>query len=123
MTRELGNTLGVAVVGSVFASLYVAELSGAAARTLPGAAVAHAKDSIGAALVTSHALAQHGATVEADGLREVATIGFLNGLHAGCLVVAGVCVAGAVFCGLVLPSQPRAMPTGNLGLAQATESA
>jgi len=106
MTRELGSTLGVAVVGSVFASLYVSELSSGGTRALPAAAVAHAKESMGAALASAKVLAEHGASGGADGLRHLASTGFLNGLHTGCFVLAGVCVAGALVCALVLPSQP-----------------
>ena len=106
MTRELGSTLGVAVVGSVFASLYVSKLTGGSARTVPAPAVAHAKESVGAAYATVDALAAHGASGAAQGLRQLASAGFMNGLHGGCLLVAGVCAAGAVVCALVLPSQP-----------------
>jgi len=60
----------------------------------------------GAALASAKILAEHGATGAADGLRHVASTGFLSGLHTGCFVLAGVCVAGAIVCTLVLPSQP-----------------
>jgi len=106
MTRELGSTLGVAVVGSVFASLYVSRLTGAAAHALPAAAIAHAKESVGAAYQTVGHLAAGGAGGAAEGLRALASSGFMDGLHGACLVVAGVCAAGAVVCAVVLPSQP-----------------
>jgi len=110
MSRELGSTLGVAVVGSVFASAYAAELSTGAARALPAAAVTHARESIGAAYATAHELASKGAPRAAAELHHVASTGFLNGLSTGCLVVAGTCVAGAFLCAVVLPSQPPARP-------------
>jgi len=106
MTRELGSTLGVAVVGSIFASLYVAALSGGHTRGLPASPVAHAKESMGAALASANTLAEGGARGAADGLRDAASSGFLDGLHTGCFVLAGVCIAGAAVCALVLPSQP-----------------
>ena len=40
--------------------------------------------------------------------RSIALRGFSDGLQAGCLVAAGVCVAGAVFALLALPAQPDA---------------
>ena len=49
-TRELGGTLGVAVVGSLFASMYADHLADGAFGRLPGAALAQAQDSVGAAL-------------------------------------------------------------------------
>ena len=52
-TRELGGTLGVAVVGSLFASLYADHLADGAFGRLPGAALAQAQDSVGAALAIS----------------------------------------------------------------------
>jgi len=106
MTRELGGTLGVAVIGSVFASLYTSKLGGAAVERLPRQAAAHARDSFGAALLTAGHLAQGGATQAAAALRQLASAGFLSGLHTGCAVLVGVCVAGALVTALVLPSQP-----------------
>ena len=49
-TRELGGTLGVAVVGSLFASMYADHLADGAFGRLPGRALAQAQDSVGAAL-------------------------------------------------------------------------
>jgi EmrB/QacA subfamily drug resistance transporter len=106
MSRELGSTLGVAVVGSLFASAYAAELATATAKKLPPAVLAHSRESVGAAYSTVQSLTAQGAGHAASELRHVASAGFLNGLSTGCLVVAGTCVAGAVICAIVLPSQP-----------------
>ncbi len=107
-TRELGGTLGVAVIGSVFASLYGAALSGAPVRGLPGPAVAEARDSIGGALGAARQLAEGGAAGSAERLAQAASGGFFDGLQAGCLVAAGVCVVGALLCLVMLPAQPAA---------------
>ena len=48
-TREAGGTLGVAVVGSVFSSVYAAHLADGAWSRLPGDVLEQAKDSVGAA--------------------------------------------------------------------------
>ena len=48
-TRELGGTLGVAVVGSIFSSVYAAHLADGAFGRLPSGALASAQDSVGAA--------------------------------------------------------------------------
>lgn len=97
-TRELGGTLGVAVIGSVFASLYAAGFDGASARLPIGAA----PDSIGAAFAISEQIG--GAPGAA--LREIASAGFYDGLAAGCLVAAGVCAVGSLFVAALLPSRP-----------------
>ncbi len=114
MSRELGSTLGVAVVGSLFASAYAAELATRAAGTLPSAALAHAKESVGAAYETVHSLTAGGAGQSALELKHVASIGFINGLSTGCFVVAGICIAGAVVCAVVLPAQPTEIPDESL---------
>ena len=101
-TRELGGTLGVAVVGSVFASLYAAGFDGAPA----GLPAEQASDSIGAAFAISDGLG--GAAGEA--LRAVATAGFYDGLAAGCLVAAGVCAVGSIMVAALLPSKPAPEP-------------
>jgi EmrB/QacA subfamily drug resistance transporter len=99
-TRELGGTLGVAVIGSVYASLYTGAFSGAGAAPAP--AVDAARESIGGALIAADRLPPDAGAA----LRELATSGFFDGLQVGCLVAAGVCAAGALFAAAVLPSQP-----------------
>jgi predicted MFS family arabinose efflux permease len=91
-TREAGGTLGVAVIGSVYTSLYGSHLAVSAAGRLGDVAVDHAKTSIGAGLqVAAHApAAARGAALDAI------TNSFMVGLHAGCFVAAGVCALGAL---------------------------
>jgi len=105
-TRELGGTLGVAAIGSVYASLYGDAFSRAATREVPAAAAARAQDSIGAAYLAAQRLVEDGAAAPGATLQRIASSGFLDGMQAGCLVAAGVCAAGAVVCAIVLPSQP-----------------
>lgn len=99
-TRELGGTLGVAVIGSVFASLYH---SGLDSRDLvvTTASRAAAKESIGAAIAAARRLG-------ADGTQLLATAqhSFFVGFQAGCLVAAGVLFGGAVFAAIFLPARP-----------------
>src|SRR6202012_910757 len=52
-TRLLGGTLGVAVIGSVFASLYTSRLGELLPAHLPGGAAATAKESVGAAFAVA----------------------------------------------------------------------
>lgn len=100
-TREVGGTLGVAIIGSVYASLYHHAIAGAA---VPTAARSAARASFAATQeVAAQLPAQLGVV-----LRAQANVGFLNGLHAGCQVAAGVCALGAVLVLAFLPSKPAA---------------
>jgi len=105
-TRELGGTLGVAVIGSVFTSLYVHDIarSRAAAVLSPGL-VGAAKESIGQALITARSLASTN-PAGARLLANTANHAFFSGFSAGCLLAAGVALAGAVFAAVFLPARP-----------------
>jgi EmrB/QacA subfamily drug resistance transporter len=102
-TRELGGTLGVAVVGSVALSLYRDAFDGS---SLPASALEPARESIGAAILTSGRIAESGDPGAASALANAAQSGFLDGLQAGCLVAAGVSVVGAILVLLWLPAHP-----------------
>jgi EmrB/QacA subfamily drug resistance transporter len=112
-TRELGGTLGVAVIGSVFTSLYVHAIAASrAAATLGPDIVARAKESVGAALLAAGSLA--GADpAGARALAAAADHAFFNGFSVGCLVAAGVAAAGAVFAAVFLPARPAS--SGRVG--------
>jgi EmrB/QacA subfamily drug resistance transporter len=116
-TRELGGTLGVAVIGSVYASLYAAALRPSALAGLPGGAVDGAHSSIGGAFMAADRLAAAGLTGPARRLSEVASSGFFDGLQAGCLVAAAVCAAGAAFAFAALPAQPTEQELPEMPLA------
>jgi EmrB/QacA subfamily drug resistance transporter len=108
-TRELGGTLGVAVVGSVLSSAYgshvVASLTGLG---VPSRVASAAGQSAAAGLATAAHLP--------PGLREVAAAAarqaFMAGLHQGSLVAAGA-TAGAAFVALIfLPARARQVLPG-----------
>ncbi|WP_099288267.1 MFS transporter [Mycobacterium persicum] len=101
-TRELGGTLGVAIVGSVFASVYSGRLGASAAlTTLPADVRAAMRHSLAAAynvigrLPADHAVAVRGTVDRA----------FLDGLQAGSLVCAGIALAAAVVVAVFLPAR------------------
>lgn len=103
-TRELGGTLGVAVIGSVFSSVYVGALAtGEVFSRLPEEARELAGESVGAAAGVAGELGPLGPTF----LLEVSDA-FLAGLAVSCLVAAGVAGAGSVFAARFLPA--RALP-------------
>ncbi|HEX4467717.1 MAG TPA: MFS transporter, partial [Solirubrobacteraceae bacterium] len=101
-TREAGGTLGVAIIGSVYASLYTSSLAHGAAAHLPAQALATAKSSVGAGL----AVASHAPAGARAGVLDAVQGAFMSGLHAGCLVAVGVCALGALGA-LALPGRTR----------------
>jgi hypothetical protein len=103
-TRELGGTLGVAVIGSVFASLYTARLALPAG--LPTEAADAAHDSVGGAFIAAQRVADAGLGPMADQLHDAAASAFFAGFAIGCLVAATVALIGAVVAAVFLPAQP-----------------
>ena len=99
-TRETGGTLGVAVIGSVYMSIYVSQLV-AGARGLRPSALEIAKSSVGA----GYAVAGRAPGPIRHHLLSDVQDAFLTGLHAGCYVAAGVCALG-LMAALALPGPP-----------------
>lgn len=96
-TRELGGTLGIAVVGSVAASIYRDQL----ADSITDPQILQiARSSAGAANVLAQKLGDPSLAVTAQN-------GFLAGLAAGSLVASGVCLLGALLALAFLPAHPR----------------
>jgi EmrB/QacA subfamily drug resistance transporter len=91
-TRQAGGTLGVAVIGSVYTSLYTAGLTHGASAHLPAGALHAAQKSVGAGYV----VAQHVTAALRGPVLHQVSASFMSGLHAGCIVAAGVCLVGAV---------------------------
>lgn len=106
-TREFGGTLGVAVIGSVFASLYGRAFDDPALAQLPAAATDAARAGIGSAYIAAERMTALGAPQSAvQALLRVAQRGFFDGLAAGALVAGAVTAAGAIFALAVLPDHP-----------------
>ncbi len=102
-TREVGGTLGVAVLGSIFTSLYANHLASTSFHTLPTRAVSAAQDSISAALATVRQAP--GSRAQQQLLDGVHT-SFMSGFHVACVVAAGICLLGAAGA-LLLPGRTR----------------
>jgi EmrB/QacA subfamily drug resistance transporter len=110
-TRLFGGTLGVAVVGSVAASLYANRLAATWPPGLPaGAVAAAARGSVGGAMVAAQRLSQAGLAGIASRLNDAAVQAFLHSFAGGCLVAAGVATAGALVAFFLLPARPRTQP-------------
>jgi EmrB/QacA subfamily drug resistance transporter len=97
-TRELGGTIGVAVIGSVSVSIYRAHLDQA---NLDPGALHVAREGLGAA-------AKVAGQMQDPGLLRTAQQAFLDGLSVGCWVAAGVCAFGVLLAGRYLPAHPEA---------------
>jgi hypothetical protein len=78
-TREAGGTLGVAVIGSIFTSIYARHLADTSMAALPHDAVRAARDSVGAAFnIAAHASPSLSS--------QLVNASFMSGLHVGSLV-------------------------------------
>jgi EmrB/QacA subfamily drug resistance transporter len=105
-TREAGGTLGVAVIGSVFGSVYPGWLAATPMHALPASAYAAARGSVAAALGIARRHPDPAALIQS------VTASFMAGLHAACVVAALACWAGAA-AALRLPGRlPREPVTG-----------
>src|SRR5499427_3033891 len=85
-TRLFGGTLGVAVIGSVAASLYTSRLVALLPPGLPGGVITSAKGSVGGAAVASQKLSQARFVGAAHALHDASTAAFLHSLTGACLV-------------------------------------
>ena len=115
-TRLLGSTLGVAIIGSVYASIYASRLTSGLPFGLPAHLAHTAHDSAGAALTVAGHLASTGHSGLAANLHHATSHAFFGGFSAGCLVAAGVALAGAFVSLLLLPAHPA------VGLTTAMET-
>jgi EmrB/QacA subfamily drug resistance transporter len=106
-TRLVGGTLGVAVIGSVFSSLYRQRVTDSLAGIhLPAAAVAAVRDAVQGGLSVAQDLARHAPAIAA-GVQQTTTDAFMSVLHAACAVAAVTALVGAIIALLALPAHPE----------------
>ncbi|MGW5494438.1 DHA2 family efflux MFS transporter permease subunit [Streptomyces olivaceoviridis] len=122
-TRLLGGTLGVAVIGSVYATLYGSRLTGSLPAALPSAETDLAHQSVGAAFGVAGRLAAHGQAPLAGVVRDAAIGAFDHGLGVGCVVAGLVALGGALLAAVFLPAQPPRQPVSEPRPAGSTVSA
>ena len=107
--RELGGTLGVAAMGSLFASLYSRTVAAdLGSLPLPADALKLCQGSV---IAGAHVARQVGAEMGPDAeaaIRAALTHGFLDGFHAAAWLGAGFLLAGALGCLCLLPSKSNA---------------
>ena len=101
-SREVGGTLGVAVVGSVFASLYGPKIvENLADLPVPEEAMKAAESSMAAALMVAEQAPSEGRGL----LVAAAQDAFQSGWTTACLVAASVAIVGAVLAVFFLPNR------------------
>jgi EmrB/QacA subfamily drug resistance transporter len=111
-TRLVGGTLGVAVIGSVYASAYGSRLAGTLPAGVPGHVAALARQSVGAAYTAAGTVTANGHPAVGQALHLASTNAFLHAVTVGCLVAGGVAAAGALLAAAFLPAQPAASVQG-----------
>jgi DHA2 family multidrug resistance protein-like MFS transporter len=119
-TRELGGTLGVAIVGSMLNSAYGAHvLSGLVALGASASAGRAAGQSVIAGV---NVAARFPAPLRAAA-NEVVSSAFVAGLHRGSLVAAGAAAAGALVALLFVPAHATADDNPSVAGTDAADSA
>jgi EmrB/QacA subfamily drug resistance transporter len=106
--REVGGTLGVAIVGSVFVSLYTPKLASTFAgipnfvQNLPAGVYEIAQKSVGAA----YQVAGRSPAAIQDQVQEAVSNSFIHGFRTACVVASAVALVGSVIALVLLPSSP-----------------
>jgi EmrB/QacA subfamily drug resistance transporter len=105
-TRLLGGTLGVAIIGSVFISIFRNGIGRHLSASTNAAFGNTVRESTGAAFGLSKKLAASGHPALGAEIHRVASDAFIHGFHLGCLVAAAVAALGVLLAALFLPAQP-----------------
>jgi EmrB/QacA subfamily drug resistance transporter len=103
-TRQVGGALGVAVIGSVLSSTYGTQVGDAVAnQPLPSGVAGEVENSLGFALETASRLGGPAG----DALANTARSAFVDAMHQGFWVAAGVALVGAIVALVWLPARAR----------------
>jgi EmrB/QacA subfamily drug resistance transporter len=116
-TREVGGTLGVAIVGSMLNSAYGAHVAGALMAL--GAPVTAAR-AAGTSVIAGVTVAAHFPAPLRAAASEAVNAAFMAGLHRGSVVAAGAAAAGALVALLFVPARVAA---GDLASLDRTDAA
>jgi EmrB/QacA subfamily drug resistance transporter len=104
--RELGSTLGVAIVGSVFSSIYGSRLGHAlTGAPVPPQAIEIARESVGGAEVVARQAGQQAGPQGEALIRTAVNHSFIDGWRAGSLVCVAVVLLGALVAWRWLPAR------------------
>jgi len=100
VTRQVGGSLGTAIVGSLISSLYASRIAGSVA-SLPHAAQAAAEDSIGKA----HSIAATLPPAESARLADAASLTYTDALGIGFAIAAAAAIAAGLAVWRWLPAR------------------
>jgi EmrB/QacA subfamily drug resistance transporter len=104
--RELGGTLGVAIIGSLFASVYSSRLGELLAGSpVPANAQLIARDSVGAGIEVARRAGEQAGPQAGSAVKAAVDSAFIEGFHAGSWVSAVVVLVGAMIALRWLPRQ------------------
>jgi hypothetical protein len=109
-TRLLGSTLGIAVVGSVYASIYRNHLAGRLPSALAPQLARSARDSVGAALRVASSPSLSGRPGLGNAVHAAASSAFFDGFKVSCLLAAVLSGVGGLMTLLLLPAHPLLPP-------------
>jgi len=105
-TRELGGTLGVAIAGSLVASIYSGRVvDGLAGTPVPPEALSAAKDSVTGALFVAQEATDRFGSAAGDLIRGVASRAYIDGFVLSSRVMGAVAIVGAIAAFLWLPAR------------------
>ncbi len=105
-TRELGGTLGVAIAGSLVASIYSSKVAhGLAGTPVPASAVDATKDSVSAALVVAQRATEQAGPAAGALIRQVASRAYIDGFVLSSRVMVDIALVGALAAYLWLPAR------------------
>jgi hypothetical protein len=94
----------VAIVGSVFASVYSGHLGSAPALAgLP----ADVRSAMQRSMAVAHQVIEHSPTGHMAGARDAVNHAFLDGLQVGSLICSGIALSAAVIVAVLLPARTR----------------
>jgi hypothetical protein len=122
-TRELGGTLGVAIIGSLFASVYSSRLGELlAGSAVPANAQLIARDSVGAGIEVARRAGEQAGPQAGAAVKAAVDSAFIEGFHAGSWVSAAVVMVGAMIALRWLPRQATETPDVDLHAASQSVS-
>ncbi len=112
-TRQIGGALGVAILGSIFASSYATHIASSLAG-LPASSIAAATSSVGAALAIGAKIGGvHGAAITL-----AAKTSFIDAMDRGLVVGATIALLGAMVALIWLPNRPADVEAIELHVAR-----
>jgi EmrB/QacA subfamily drug resistance transporter len=117
--RELGGTLGVAIIGSLFASVYSTRLGELLTGSpVPAEAQRLARDSVGAGVEVARRAGEQAGPQAGAAVKSAIDTAFIDGFRAGSWVSAGVVLVGAMIAARWLPSRAAAVSVDDVAVAE-----